>query len=49
MGRLIRWLIYLCVLAALALVIYAYVGPFFGADFSPVQEEVRQPVILDAN
>lgn len=48
MGRIIKWLFYLLVLGALALVVYAYVGPFFGADFSPLQEETRQPVILDA-
>lgn len=49
MGRIIKWLIYLCILAALALVAYAYVGPYFGADFSPPQTEVRQPVTLDAD
>ncbi len=47
MGRLIKWLFYFLVLAALALVAYAYVGPFFGADFSPPQSEVRVPVELD--
>ncbi|MBM2322092.1 MULTISPECIES: hypothetical protein [Marivita] len=49
MGRIIKWLIYLGILGALALVAYAYVGPYFGADFSPPQTEVRQPVTLDAN
>ena len=48
MGRLIKWLFYLLVLGALALVAYAYVGPFFGADFSPPQSERRLPVQLDA-
>lgn len=47
MGRLIKWLFYLLVLGALALVAYAYVGPFFGADFSPPQSEIRVPVELD--
>jgi len=47
MGRLIKWLFYLLVLGALALVAYAYVGPYFGADFSPPQSEVRMPVDLD--
>ncbi len=48
MGRIIKWLIYLLILGALALIAYAYVGPYFGADFSPPQNEVRQPVTLDA-
>lgn len=47
MGRLIKWLFYLLVLAGIALVAYAYVGPFFGADFSPPQSEIRVPVELD--
>ena len=29
-----------------ALVGYAYLGPFFGVDFAPGQEEIRQPVTL---
>ncbi len=47
MFRLIKWLFYLCILGFLALVIYAYVGPFFGADFSPRQNEIRQEIILE--
>lgn len=49
MGRIIKWLIYLLIIGGLALVAYTYVGPYFGADFSPPQTEVRQPVTLDAN
>ncbi|MEN8659756.1 hypothetical protein [Marivita sp.] len=49
MGRIIKWLIYLLIVGTIALVAYAYVGPFFGADFSPPQTEVRQPVKLDAD
>jgi hypothetical protein len=49
MGRIIKWLIYLGALGAVALVAYAYVGPYFGADFSPPQTEVRKPVTLDAD
>ncbi len=49
MGRIIKWLIYLLILGGLVLVAYAYVGPYFGADFSPPQTEVRQPVTLDAD
>lgn len=48
MGRLLKYLVYLIVLAGLALLAYAYIGPFLGADFSPPQDEMRQPVILNA-
>ncbi len=44
MGRIIKWLIYLAILAGLALIAYAYVGPFFGADFSAPLQEIRIPV-----
>lgn len=47
MGRLIRWLIYLLVLGFVALVVYAYLGPFFGADFAPPDHEIRQDIQLD--
>lgn len=49
MGRLIKYLFYLIILAAVALVLYTYVGPWFGADFTAPQSEVRKPVTLDAN
>lgn len=47
MGRIIKWLFILLILGGIALVGYAYLGPFFGADFSPAQMEIRQPVELD--
>lgn len=49
MWRLIKFLIFLAVLAFTGLVSYAYLGPFFGADFSAPQSEIREPVTLDAN
>lgn len=49
MGRLLKYLFYLAVLGFVALVGYAYVGPYFGVDFSAPQSEVRTPVILDAD
>lgn len=49
MGRLIKWLFYLLVLAVIALALYAYVGPMFGADFSPPQKQTRIPVDLNAD
>ncbi|WP_176440999.1 hypothetical protein [Oceanicola sp. 22II-s10i] len=45
----IRWLFFLAVLLGVALVAYAYLGPWFGVDFTPPQTEIRTPVILDVN
>ena len=47
MARLIKWLFYLAILAFILLVIYAYLGPFFGADFSPPSNEIQQEIILE--
>lgn len=49
MGRLVKFVIYMACLLFLALVGYAYVGPYFGVDFSAPQKEIREPVTLDAN
>lgn len=49
MLRLIKWLFYLAVLSFIALVGYAYVGPFLGADFSPDTREIRQEIILETD
>ncbi|MDW4497716.1 hypothetical protein R5H30_06975 [Sulfitobacter sp. D35] len=49
MGRLFKLLIFLLIIGLIALVGYAYVGPFFGADFSAPQQEIRVPVTLDDN
>lgn len=46
MGKLIRAILFLIVLAMIALVVYAYAGPMFGADFSAPQSETRIPVEL---
>lgn len=46
MGRLIKLLIFLIVVGMIALVGYAYVGPFFGAEFAPAPVETRVPVTL---
>lgn len=48
MGRLLKWLFILIFLGLVGLAVYAYVGPFLGADFSPEQSEMREQVILDA-
>ena len=49
MFRLIKLLIFIAVFGFLGLVGYAYVGPFFGADFSAPQTEMRVPVILNTD
>lgn len=49
MGKIIKFLIYLVFFGFLALVAYAYVGPFFGVDFSPETQEIRKTIQLDAN
>ena len=49
MRRIIKWLLILAILAMIALVGYAYIGPFFGADFSPPQQEIRETIELDAS
>jgi len=47
--KLVKWLFYLSFLAFVGLVGYAYLGPFFGADFSPATNEIRQEIILETN
>ncbi|SFM13682.1 hypothetical protein [Shimia aestuarii] len=49
MGKLIRAILGLVLLAIIALVAYAYIGPIFGADFSAPQSETRIPVELHGN
>ncbi len=49
MGKIIKLLIFLLVLGFAALVGFAYLGPFFGAEFAPAQVEIRQPVTLGAD
>ena len=49
LGKLFKLLIFLIIIGFIALVGYAYVGPFFGADFAPSQVETRVPVTLDAD
>jgi hypothetical protein len=46
-GKLFKFIGYLTVLAVVALIAYAYVGPYIGVDFAPAQTEVRKPVTLN--
>lgn len=48
MFRILKYLFILALLGLIALVGYAYVGPYFGADFSAPKSETRVPVQLDA-
>ncbi|WP_299041471.1 hypothetical protein [uncultured Tateyamaria sp.] len=48
MIRLFKLLIFLAIIGFVGLVGYAYVGEYFGANFSPPQDETRVPVTLDA-
>ncbi|MBY5970792.1 hypothetical protein PSM7751_00826 [Pseudooceanicola marinus] len=48
MLRILKWLLYLALLGGIALVAYAYLGPWLGADFAPPVEEIRAPLVLDA-
>jgi hypothetical protein len=48
MFRLIKWVFYLGIIGFIALVGYAYIGPFVGADFSAATREIREEIILDA-
>jgi hypothetical protein len=47
MGRLIKWILILCVFGFVALSAYAYVGPFFGVKFDPVRSPVIQSIQLN--
>ena len=44
MGKIIKWLFYFSALAAVALIIFAYIGPFLGFDFNPKQKIINIPV-----
>lgn len=47
MGRVFKILGFLIIIGLIGLVGYAYVGEYFGANFSPPQTETRVPVTLD--
>lgn len=48
-GKLLKFVIYLLCLAFILVVGYAYLGPWFGSDFSAPQNEIREPVQLDVD
>tara|TARA_R110002012_G_scaffold117183_1_gene265035 strand:- start:186 stop:338 length:153 start_codon:yes stop_codon:yes gene_type:complete len=45
--RILKYLFYLAVLGAIGVIVYAYVGPHIGEDFSRPQEEIRERIILN--
>ncbi|WP_165352776.1 hypothetical protein [Loktanella sp. IMCC34160] len=48
--RLIKYLLVLAVLAAIGLVIYAYLGPiFFPSDFAAPTQDIVAPVTLEVD
>ena len=49
MGKIIKWLFYFTTMGALALVIFAYIGPFLGFDLSPDEKTIMIPVELHEN
>jgi hypothetical protein len=49
MAKIFKYLIYLVILTLVGVVSYAYIGPYFGADFSAQQHEIRKPVVLNAD
>lgn len=44
MGRIIKALLFLVILGFVGLTVYAYLG-----DLTPVQGEVKKPVVLNAD
>ena len=44
MSKIIKWLFYLIVTGVLGLIIFAYLGPFFGFDFTPGEKTIMIPV-----
>jgi len=49
MGKIIKWLFYFSALAAVALIIFAYLGPFLGFDFTTKQKIINITVELHEN
>lgn len=48
--KLIKFLLFLAILAGLGLIAFAYVGPILmPAEFTPPSTEISQPVTLEAN
>ena len=46
MGKIVKWLFYFIAIGAVALIIFAYIGPFLGFDFTPEEKTINIPVEL---
>jgi len=44
MGKVVKWLFYLMAAGTVALIIFAYIGPFLGFDFTPEEKTIIIPV-----
>lgn len=49
MAAAIKGLFLLIFLLLVGLIGFAYIGPILGADFSAPQQEIRLPVVLNAD
>ena len=49
MLRLLKYLFYHLIVAAVAFVGFAYLGPVFGVDFSAHMQTIELPLALDIN
>ena len=49
MGKIVKWLFYLTATGAVALIIFAYIGPLLGFDFTPEEKIKIIPVELHEN
>ena len=49
MLRLLKYIFYLVLAAAITFVGFTYLGPFFGVDFSAQIQTIELPMALDIN
>ena len=49
MKSIFKFLVYLAMTCGIGLILYAYLGPFFGVSFEPTQNVERVPVDLNEN
>tara|TARA_Y100000589_G_scaffold310798_1_gene329506 strand:- start:582 stop:731 length:150 start_codon:yes stop_codon:yes gene_type:complete len=41
MGKIFKWLFYFATIGTVALIIFAYIGPFLGFDFTPEEKTIN--------
>ncbi|MEM9969001.1 MAG: hypothetical protein AAF755_12995 [Pseudomonadota bacterium] len=47
MGRAIQLLFFLALIGFVGLTGYAYIAPYFGVNFAPEPQDIRQPITLE--